>query len=122
MTKGTWLGCGVLAASLVLLAGCGSEPASGAHGDCSARIHFRDNIFRGHNLTKQSMAFEDAALGTGDVVGCDLDPVDQVEVHKIRGIDPLIAIAVVEKDARGVYVREGTKPSDWPTQLLAPTP
>lgn len=53
--------------------------------------------------------------GTGGVG--DLDVVDHVAVHKVQGVDPRLAIAVVGEQWPGVYVREGTKPSDWPTQL-----
>jgi len=106
----------------LLLTGCGSEPPGPLDGDCNARIHFQDTMFRLHNRVNQSVAAEDSALGTGDVVGCDLEPVDHVEVHKIRGVDPDIAIAVVREHWRGAYVREGTGPNDWPTQFLVRNP
>jgi hypothetical protein len=114
-----WVGGAVAAVSVLLLAtGYGTEPSS-ALDDCATRIHFQDHMFRGHNLTKQSVPAENPALGTGDVVGCESDPVDHVAVHKIRGVDSDVAITITSKHWRGVYVREGTRPSDWPQLRVA---
>lgn len=110
---------GAVAAALLALVGCGLNQPAGYHGDCAARIHFQDTVFDPLNTVNQSAAVDDAKLGTGDVVGCDLKSVDQVVIHKVHGVDPDTAIAVVGKEWRGIYVQEHTKPTDWPTQLRA---
>ncbi|MFC6704589.1 hypothetical protein [Flexivirga alba] len=116
------IGGGVLVASLLLLAGCGSESSGSLQGECNARIVFQNKTFRGHNLVRQSAPAEAAVLGTGDVVGCDREVVDHAAIHKLRGVDADVAIAVVDSHWPGVYVREGSEPTDWPAQLKLPSP
>lgn len=117
---GAALAASALAASVLLLTGYGSDPPS-QHGDCNARIRFHGTVFRSHNLVNEAASVKDDVTGTGEVVGCDLDVVDHVAVHKVQGVDPRLAIAVVGEQWPGVYVREGTKPGDWPTQLMMRT-
>lgn len=115
MTTRAGIGGGALLASLALLTGCGSPPPGPLDGDCNARITFRGNTFRPINEV-ENVPMETVRLGSGQVVGCDLEPVDRVAIHRVRGVDPTVAIAVTGHKARGVYVREGTKPTDWPAQ------
>ena len=116
------LGSGVVLASLLVLTACGSESPGPLDGDCNARIRFQNHVFRPHNLVDQSLQPADATLGSGDVVGCDLESVDQVDVHRVPGVDPGLAVAVVDQDWYGIYVREGSRPRDWPSQLTAAKP
>ena len=118
MTKSAGIGGGALLASLAVLTGCGSAPPGPLDGDCNARITFRGNTFRPINEV-ENVPVQAARLGSGQVVGCDLEPVDRVAIHRVRGVDPALAIAVTGQ-WRAVYVREGTKPTDWPA-LLATT-
>jgi len=86
------IGKGLVLASLLVVAGSSAD--QGADGDCSARIAFKDNTFRSHNLVNSAAPIDRAVLGTGNVVGCDKEVIAQVAIHKVRGIDPTVAIAV----------------------------
>jgi hypothetical protein len=105
----------VAAVVAALVAGSALTGCEGANeGDCNARITFQDATYRTHNLTKSSTPTHRSSTGVGDVVGCDGEPVDRVEVYQIQGVDLDIAIAVVDSDWQGLYVLEGTTPEDWP--------
>ena len=102
------------AAVVVALTACGSSD-SASDGDCNARIEYQGSTYRTHNLVKASAEAEETSLGRGDVVGCDGDPVDQISVHRVVGVEPDVAIAVTGAEWRGTYVLEGTGPGDWAT-------
>lgn len=108
------IGRGLALASLLVVTSCGAEPQGPGDGDCNARIVFKTNTFRLHNLVNEAAPTDRAVLGTGNVVGCDKESVDRAAIHKVRGVDPTVAIAVSDHDWRGVYVREGTTTRDWP--------
>ena len=102
-------------ALLAVVTGCGTN--DGATGDCSARIEFRGVTYRSHNELNDSAPTESAELGDGRVLGCDREAVDRVAVHRIRGVDDKVAIAIKDRDWLGVYVAEGLSPSEWPPRL-----
>ena len=109
----------VATGSLLLGAIVSCDSGSQDAGDCNARIEYQGVVYRPHNLLRQSAPTESAKFGSGDVVGCEGEAVDQVTVHKIRGVAPGVAIAVVGSDWRGIYVLEGTSPDDWPSSIKA---
>lgn len=91
-------------------------------GDCTGRIEFRGVTYRPHNLLPTAPRVASRESDRGDVVGCDGEPVDQVAVHKIRGVATELAIAVIGDSWSGVYAREGTGPMDWPINLQGTSP
>lgn len=93
--------------------GCG-DTDSGNEGDCVARIEYQGATYRPHNSVKKSAPTSEE-LGQGDVVGCDGEPVDQVAVHRIRGVEQGTGVAVVDSTWQGLYVLEGSTPEDWPS-------
>lgn len=109
-------------AAVLLLSGCGSDPQAANDGDCNARIQFQGKVFRGHNLVNQLAPTDKLKSGIGDVLDCDGSTVAHVAVYKVSGVNPDLAVAVIGDNWPGVYVREGTGPSDWPTQLKASSP
>ena len=107
----------VAVGSLLLGSLMSCDAGSQDAGDCNARIEYQGVAYRPHNLLRQSAHTESAELGSGDVVGCEGEAVDQVTVHEIHGVVPGVAIAVVDPDWRGIYVLEGTGPDDWPSSI-----
>lgn len=108
----------LLVLAVVALAGCTSE--DGYEGDCSARVRFGGSLYRSHNAMP-SHAPLGAAVGRGDVVGCgglDAPAVDRVQVRRIRGVDPELAIGT-RGEWSGLYLREdlAAEQSSWPEPL-----
>ena len=110
------------------LAGCTgptSQPlprptaAPGGQGDCAGSIRFRGHNYRGHNLLNQQ-APRGRLLGVGDVVGCGwrtASPVDRVKVYSVSGVDPSLAVKIVDVDWQAVYIARGLGQSAWPQVL-----
>lgn len=107
--------------SIAAVSSCGAQPQSPADGDCGTRITFNGNTFRSHNLVNPEAPTDFDVLGTGNTVGCDEKPIHRVAIHRVRGVDPTVAIAVIDPNAHGVYIREGTTPKDWPALVKTPT-
>ena len=107
-------------AALLVAVGLGSACADrGADGDCNARVGYADAVYAPHNEADDG-APVGRALGAADVLDCGREPVEAVEVHAVRGVDPAVAVLVRAGEWRGVYVAEGAAPSSWPSVLRSP--
>ena len=106
----------------MLVVGLGSGSACAERdegGDCHGRVGYADAVYAPHNEAHDG-APVGRALGTADVLDCDREPAEAVEVHAVRGVDPALAVVVRRGEWRGVYVAEGVGPSSWPPVLRRP--
>lgn len=112
-----------LAFAALVCGGCTPSEGDGAEADgCNARMQFEGITYRAHNKLDLTPTTRRKVLGEADVVNCDDDTdkrvIDRVAVHRIRGVQPSVAIAVKDKDWLGVYAAADTGPDDWPAGLL----
>jgi hypothetical protein len=113
------LGATLLTAlSLAASGGCGSAREA-TEGDCNADIAYRDVTYRTHQQLDQDAPRDAAPLGEGSVLDCGGEGIDEVSVHAVTGVDPALAIVVVDPDWRGVFVAEDVSPREWPDALRA---
>jgi len=117
MTRTRWL----LVLAVLALAGCTSD--GGNEGDCTARVRFEGDLYRAHGALP-TQAPLGSSVGHGDVVGCgglDAPAVDRVEVRRIEGVDPGVAVGT-RGNWRGLYIREdlASDQSSWPEPLRPP--
>ncbi|MFP8962470.1 hypothetical protein ACLIYP_18225 [Streptomyces nanhaiensis] len=104
--------------AVLVLAGCAS--GGGDEGDCTARIRFEGSLYRSHSAMPDRAPLGSSA-GRGEVVGCgglDAPAVDRVEVHRIEGVAPEVAVGT-RGDWPGLYIREdlASERSSWPEPL-----
>lgn len=107
----------LLVVAVLALAGCAP---SGNDGDCNARVRFDENMYRPHNAMPDQAPLG-SSVGKGDVVGCggdDAPAVDRVEVFRIKGVEPEVAVAT-RGSWRGLYIREdlAADQASWPDPL-----
>lgn len=108
----------LLPAMMLVAASCGST-STGNEGDCSGFVKFDETIYRLHNLTVAHVSKATLA-GDGEVLGCDKEAIDTVDVYRINGVDTRIAIAVPDSPTSKkylVWVTDGSKPSQWPDRI-----
>ncbi|GAA0983745.1 hypothetical protein ENKNEFLB_04384 [Nocardioides aquaticus] len=117
-------GWAAVAAALLLLApwlaGCGEGAPAGDEGDCAARLRIDGTVFESDDRLVDDPPLSRAAPALAEVVGCEpatAEPVDEVRVRRVAGADPSLAVVVTGREWRGVYVRQGTGPADWPRVL-----
>lgn len=111
-----WMYVAGLLLAVSPITACADAPP-GTEGDCSAKIGWNDDVYRSHNELNPD-APRGKRLGEGDVLDCDEQSVDTVEVFAVEGVDPSIAI-ITAGDWPGIYVVEGTPNSSWPDVLRA---
>jgi hypothetical protein len=114
MTPMKWL----LVMAMLAVASCSSN--GGNEGDCSARVRFEGSLYRPHDAMPDQVALG-PSVGRGEVVGCgglDAPAVARVEVRRIEGVDPEIAIGT-RGDWRGLYIRDdlASQQSSWPEPI-----
>jgi len=81
-------------------------------------VRYDESVYVPHSGANRS-APEGATLGEADIVGCDLDgpAVEVVDLSRVKGVDPTVAVIVRRSEWRGVYVADGLPVSEWPEVL-----
>jgi hypothetical protein len=109
---------GVLVVAFLALAGCGSN--GGNEDDCNASIRFEGDLYRVHSSLPTEAPLR-GVVGRGEIVGCggmNTDAVGRVEVHRITGVNPRLAVGTRGR-WRGLYIREdlAAQPTAWPEPI-----
>ena len=109
-----------LAFAVVALGGCAQDGAN--EGDCNAKVRFQGSIYRVHSDMRDH-ALLGRSVGQGEVVGCgglEAPAIDEVQVRRIKGVSPTVALATDDEDWRGLFIREdlASEPSSWPEELV----
>jgi hypothetical protein len=109
----------VLLAVATAVAGCGgngdgeSTPTAEAR-DCPAELVWEDNDYRGSDVRLPAGRGEE--LGEATVPACGARQERRVQVARIPGIDPSVAVSSAE-DAFTVWVAEDARAQDYPEPL-----
>lgn len=108
----------LLVVAVLVLSGCASD--AGNEGDCSARVRFDGNLYRPHSAMPDQAPLG-PSVGRGEVVDCggaDAAAVDRVDVLRIKGVEPEVAVATRGRWP-GLYIREdlATDQASWPEPL-----
>ncbi len=106
----------VVSAGFLALTGCDRAGAPAGDGDCNARLRIDGTVYAFHPDAVTVPPEPVTTLGPVDVLDCDREVVDSAVAVQMDGVPTSVAVAVVE-DMTGVYVAEGTDPSDWPEPL-----
>ena len=110
----------MLALAVVALGGCAPDGAN--EGDCNAKVRFQGSIYRVHSDMRDHAPLG-RSVGQGEVVGCgglEAPAIDEVEVRRIKGVSPAVALATSDQDWGGLFIREdlASEPSSWPEELV----
>ena len=87
-----------LAFAVVALGGCAQDGAN--EGDCNAKIRFQGSIYRVHSDMRDHAPLG-RSVGQGEVVGCgglEAPAIDEVQVRRIKGVSPAVALATDDED------------------------
>lgn len=108
----------LLVLAVLAVPGCASDVDNA--GDCSARVRFEEHLYRPHSAMPDQAPLG-SSVGRGEVVDCggaDAPAVDRVDVLRIKGVEPAVAVATRGRWP-GLYIREdlATDQASWPEPL-----
>lgn len=104
---------------VLALTACDSRsttPSSDESDDCTAKLRIGDTIYAFHEDAVTSPPEPYKTIAAAEVLGCDAKVVDTATPVQMNGVPVSVAVAVVE-GWPGVYVAEGSDPSEWPDPL-----